>query len=51
MPRDIGIERSGGQSAKLGAEFGLRHGDALAAVDLGEAAGQHRLGLVIEGAR
>ena len=33
------------------AEFGLRHGDALGAVDFREAAGEHWLGLVIKGAQ
>ena len=43
--------RSGGQSLSSAAQLGLRHRDALGAVDLGEAAGQHRLGLVIERAQ
>ena len=43
--------RSGRPVLELGAELGLRHRDALRAVDLGEAAGQHRLGLVIERAQ
>ena len=40
-----------GQSASSRAQFGLGGGDALGAVDLGEAAGEHRLGLVIERAQ
>ena len=51
MPRDIGVDPLGRPVLQLGLEFGLRHGDALGAVDLGEAAGQHRLGLVIERAQ
>ena len=54
-PLDIGVERALGQvlefRRELGAEFGLRHGDALGAIDLGKAAGEHRLGLVIERAQ
>jgi hypothetical protein len=45
---DIGLQRLWRPVRERGAEFGLRGGDALGAVDLGEAAGQHRLGLVIE---
>ena len=49
--RDIGLERLRRPVLERGAELGLRRGDALGAVDLGEAAGEHRLGLVIERAQ
>ena len=48
VPRDIGVDLLGRPILELVAQLGLRHRDALRAVDLGEAAGQHRLGLVIE---
>ena len=48
VPRDIGFELRRRPIRHGVAEFGLRHGDALGAIDLGEAAGEDRLGLVIE---
>ena len=51
VARDIGVEFFRRPIFDLGAEFRLRSGDALRAVDLGEAAGEHRLGLVIERAQ
>ena len=45
---DIGVEHVGRPIPDLGAELGLGRGHALGAVDLGEAAGQHRLGFVVE---
>ncbi len=51
VPRDIAVDLLGRPIGELVAELGLRHRDAARAVDLGEAAGQHRLGLVIERAQ
>ena len=51
VPRDIGVELTLGPFGEAGAEFGLRRGDALRAIDLGEAAGQHRFGFVIKRAQ
>ena len=51
VPADIGVELVLGPIGEGVAELGLRRGDALGAVDLGEAAGQHRLGLVIQRAQ
>src|SRR5437588_11048310 len=48
VPLDVTVERVGWPIRKRGAEFGLRGGDALRAIDLGEAAGEHRLGFVIQ---
>ena len=48
MAADIGFEHVGRPVGNLGAELGLGRCHALGAVDLGEAAGKHRLGLVIE---
>ena len=48
---DIGVELLRRPIRHLGAELGLGRGHALGAVDLGEAAGEHRLGLVIERAQ
>ena len=51
VPADIGVELGFRPFGEGGAEFRLRHRDALGAVDLREAAGQHRLGLVIQRAQ
>ncbi len=51
VPADIGVELGLRPFGEGGAEFALRRRDALGAVDLGEAAGQHRLGLVIQRAQ
>src|SRR3569833_4322688 len=51
LPADIGVELGLRPFGEGDAEFGLRRRDALGAVDLGEADGQHRLGLVVEGAQ
>ena len=51
MPPDIGVEFGFRPFGEGGAEFGLRHRDALRAVYFREAAGQHRLGLVIQRAQ
>ena len=51
VPIDIALQGRLRPILELGAEFGLRDGHALGAVDLGEAAGEHRLGLVIERAQ
>ena len=48
MQRDIGVDLGRRPILELGPELGLGNGDALGAVDLGESAGEHRLGLVIE---
>src|SRR3569833_2247148 len=51
MPADIGVELGLRPFGEGDAEFGLRRRDALGAIDLGEAAGQRRLGLVVERAK
>ena len=51
MPRDIGVEFLLRPFGEGGAKFRLRHADALDAVDLGETAGQHRFGFVIQRAQ
>jgi hypothetical protein len=51
VARDIGVALGLRPVLHLGAEFGLRHRHAAGAVDLREAAGQHRLGLVVERAQ
>src|SRR5438045_7189135 len=48
VPLEVTVERIGRPVRKRGAEFGLRAGAALRAIDLGEAAGEHGLGFVIE---
>ena len=48
MQRDIGVDLRRRPIRQLGPELRLRHRDALGAIDLGEAAGEHRLGLVVE---
>ena len=48
---DIALQPLARPIRHRGAEFGLRGGDALGAVDLREAAGEHRLGLVIKRAQ
>ena len=48
MPGEIGIELVRRPILERLAQLRLRHGDALRAVDLGEAAGEHRLGLIIK---
>ena len=51
MPPDIGVEFRLRPFGEGRAKFRLRHRDALGAVDFREAAGQHRLGLVIQRAQ
>src|SRR5262245_28638400 len=48
VPLEISVEFGRRPVRELGAELGLRLRDTLRAIDLGEAAGEHRLGLVIE---
>ena len=51
MPRDVGIELLRAPVLHVGAEFRLRQFDAALPVHFREAAGEHRLGLVIERAQ
>src|SRR5262245_41515648 len=48
VPADIGVELRVVPFGEGGAEFRLRHRNAAGAVHFREAAGQHRLGLVIQ---
>jgi hypothetical protein len=51
MPRDVGVEFGLRPFGERGAEFPLRHFDALRAVHFREAAGEHRFGFVIQRAQ
>src|SRR5207248_124501 len=48
VSRDIGVDLIARPLGKGCAEFGLRGRDPRATIDLGETAGQHRFGLVIQ---
>ena len=51
MPRHVGVDLRRRPVRELRLELRLGGGDALRAVDLREAAGEHRLGLVVERAQ